>query len=333
MNGMSKWYIDQMVEAFYQAKKIIKSHKNIPLIYNIYGPIVFEYADRRIMNGHDAFLYERGNTLIERAESVSVAVAHGLAVWPFVGGFDGLQRIVHDWYNLQQEAYVTAAFGGSPILYQGYMYLNHPEGRKPVKEAFGVLAKNEKYIAGFKPYKHCAVVYTLKNPRGHAVEIPDRFSIGTRLCSLGAFSACIYNHLQATSIFPDDLDNPEILKQYKVLYLPDMCYVSPSRIENIKNYVKNGGGLVFSYCTSLYDANGNKMHDFALAEMAGIKYLDPNEKVRDMIANNYRSGGPWDLYLKARKNPQVIRPSLNNQLLAGYLYEPVELLPSGIDRG
>ena len=36
--------------------------------------------DFRILEGSDAFLYERGGSLIERAEGVSLATAHGLAV-------------------------------------------------------------------------------------------------------------------------------------------------------------------------------------------------------------------------------------------------------------
>jgi hypothetical protein len=321
------WSWQQIVEAFYDTKKLIKSHKNVPLIFNINNPILFEYTDQRVIDGQDAFLYERGDSLLERVESISVAVSHGLAVWPYIGGYDGLQRIVHDWFGLGQEIYTAVAFGGSPIIYQGYLYVNNPHGRKPIKDAFAVLKKNEKYISKFEPYKYCAVVHTRKDPPGHARSTPDRYNTNTRNCSLGAFESCIYSHLQTTSLFKQDLDKPEIINKYKVLYLADMCYVSDSQVKNLQNFVKNGGGLILSYATGLYDENGDKRSTFALGSLAGVEYLNPDEETKKMIAQNYRSQGPWDLYLMTNPGQSVIRPSLSNTLIAGYLYEPVKALP------
>ena len=76
----------RLEDLFDDTKKIVKSHKDIPMIYNINNPHRIKTTSRHIMNGSDAFLYERGKSMLQRAEGVSLAVAHGLAVWPYIGG-------------------------------------------------------------------------------------------------------------------------------------------------------------------------------------------------------------------------------------------------------
>ncbi len=89
----------------------------------------------RIINETDAFLYERGKSIIERAEGVSVATAHGFTVWPYVGTYDPFPRIPHFKYELGQEIFTSVVFGGSPILYHTYFFVDHPESRGPCKRS------------------------------------------------------------------------------------------------------------------------------------------------------------------------------------------------------
>jgi hypothetical protein len=123
------WYREQLAEVFGATKRLVKSYKDIPLIYNINNPSRIINEDPRILNGSDAFLYERGRSLVERAEGVSLATAHGLAVWPYIGTYDPFPRIPHFAHELVQEIFTSVAFGGSPILYHTY-FLRRPP-RKP----------------------------------------------------------------------------------------------------------------------------------------------------------------------------------------------------------
>lgn len=323
-----EWYMDELVEIFRETKRIIKSYKNIPLISNINNPTRIKNADTRIFNGMDAFLYERGRSMLERAESTSLAVAHGLSVWPYVGVYDGFPRIVHYKYELQQEIYTTIAFGGSPILYHTYFFVNHPEGREPIKEAFRTFDENKDYIKNFYPYKYCAVVWNDTDPPRHAVDA-WLWETNARHSTLGAFTSCIYNHIQTTSLLKEDLDNPEIINQYKVLYLPDICYLSDTQAENIENFVKNGGGLVMTYATSLYDEYGKKRSDFSLGKLARIQYLKPDKKMSEKMQENLAFGGVWDLYMKTRDGQSVIKSPLTENLIPTHLYETVKPLPGG----
>ena len=121
-----KWCKRELVDAFDETKRIVRSYRDIPLINNINNP--GNMADRssddmHVINETDAFLYERGKSIIERAEEISVATARGMTVWPYVGTYDPFPRMPHFSCELGQEIYTSIAFGGSPTLYHSY-FLN-----------------------------------------------------------------------------------------------------------------------------------------------------------------------------------------------------------------
>ena len=299
-----EWCREELFKVFSETKRIVKSYKDIPLIYNIGNPTTIINEDLRILQGSDAFLYERGRSMIERAEGVSLATSHGLAVWPYVGTYDPSPRIPHFKYELSQEIFTSVAFGGSPILYHTYFFVEHPESRGIIKEAFRILDENDKYIKGFSSDKFCAVIWNNTDPPGHAVNA-WLWDTNARLNSLGSFSSCIHNHIQTTSLLKQDLDNIDILNSYKVLFLPDICYLTDKQIANIIKFVENGGGLVMTYATSLYDENGKKRSDFALGNLARIKYHTPDDQMLEKISKNLNFGSGWDLYLKTRTGQKI----------------------------
>ncbi len=320
------WYRERLVEIFLETKRIIKSHKDIPLIYNINHASRIPHPDRRIMDGSDAFLYEFSDNMLDRMEGISLAVSHGMAVWPYVGIYDGYSRIMTNKYEMQQGIYTSVAFGGAPILFNPYYFVDDPKSREPAKEAFCVFDENKIFMDKFRQYKFCAVVWNDQDPPGHAVK-GFLWKTNARNCTSGAFAACIDNHIQTTSFLKDDLNNPELLNRYKVLYLSDICHLSDKQVENIKNFVKNGGGLVMTYATSLYDETGQKRTDFALGDLAGIRHIETDENMSEKIAATLSFGGVWDLYLKARPGQRVIKPPLADNLIPAFLYEPVKALP------
>lgn len=325
------WYIDQLYKAFNETKCIIKSFKDIPLIYNINNPtrIMDRFQnDMRIMNQSDAFLYERGKSMIERAEGVSLATAHGITIWPYIGTYDPFPRIPHYKYELAQEIYASVAFGGSPILYHTYFFVEHPESRAPVKEAFKIIDENIKSFSGFRSDEFCAVVWNETDPPGHVVN-GYLWDMNARLCSLGSFSACIKNHVQTTSLLKTDLDNTEILNRYKVLYLPDICSLTDKQIDNITDFVENGGGLVMTCATSLYDEKGEKRQDFVLGHLAKIRHHRPDDKMSRKMYEHYTFGSVWDMYLKTRPGQEVIKFPFSDGLIPTHIYETVEVLPGG----
>lgn len=325
------WYREEMVEVSRETKRIIRSHKNIPLIFNLnHAKYIRDvsFTDPRIVDETDAFLYEMSKSMLERAEGISLAVAHGLSVWPYVDAYHGYGRIGINHDDIHQHICATVAYGGSPILYHTYFFTDHLEARRPVREAFGIFDRNKRYVEKFEPLKFCAVVWNDEDPPGHASD-GWLWDANARLCSSGAFAACMDSHLQTTSFLKEDLNNLELLEQYKVLYLPDICQLSQKHIQNIERFVMAGGGLVMTYGTSLYDQHGRKRSDFALGDIARIQCVNPNQQLQDKISSHYCFGGVWDLYLKARDAQQVLDSPLADDLMPTFLFQPVKAMPGG----
>lgn len=299
------WLDEQLVETVREVRRRVKLHKDIPLIFNINDPLRMTTHDPRILEAMDAFLYERGHSMLERAEGVSLARASGLGVWPYIGEYNNWPRVVHNAFDFQQQIFTTAMFGGGSILAQPWGYVGHAAFRRYVEYPFGIVKRHERDFTGFTNYPYVAVVYGHRTPPGHAQK-GTWWDADARLSSLGAFAACLYGHVQVSSISEALLDDPDRLKAYKVLYLADFTHLSERRMGNIREFVRQGGGLVASYATSLYDAGGKRQARFGLEELLRAAPVEPAGELGAMLAN-YRTmtGGPYDLYLAGRERPSL----------------------------
>ncbi len=324
------WYRQELIDIIHKVRRLVKSHKDIPLIYNINNPQKITAEDPRIITAMDAFLYERGRTLLERAEGISLARSMGMYVWPYVGTYGNWPRVIYDGYNYQQQIFTTTMFTGAPIIAQPYAYVNHPEYRRYVEYPFGVQAANEQYLSGFENYPYVAVVYGYQDPPGFSRQANWGRKVDVRSATLGAFAACLYGHVQVSSVHETILDQPKQLARYKVLYLASVPHLSKSRIDNIKRFVREGGGLVTSFGTSLYDAKGARQERFALAELMRVVPLRPRGKVAEIIRNyQIMTGGPNDLYLLDRTGRGCLEDYWTDRLVPLWFYEPVAILEGG----
>ncbi|HVU23187.1 MAG TPA: alpha-amylase family protein [Opitutus sp.] len=314
------WYHEQLIGVMQEVRRIVKSYKDIPLIYNVNNPRKLATEDPRILQAMDAFLYERGHSLLQRAEGISLARAAGLDVWPYVGVYHNWPRIVSNGLDYQQEIFATAAFGGAPILAQPTGYVTDPTNRHWVTSAFAVLEKHERDFAGFENVPDVAVVYADRDPPGHAQK-GWFWSADVRAATLGAFAACLYGHVQVASIPVSLLDRPEQLARYRVVYLADVPSLSPQQVANLKQFVENGGGLVASYDASLYSAAGREEETFALEDLLRVRPVKPQGELAETL-QSYQciTGGPNDLYLTPHG-------SRDGALVPLWYFEPVETLP------
>src|SRR5206468_383859 len=86
---------------------------------------------------------------------------------------------------------------------------------------------------------------------------------------LGAFRTTVEEHLP-TAVINDWNINLADLSKYKVLILPNTASLDNRQAEAITQFVRNGGGLVASLDTSLFDEYGTPRDDFALADVLGV---------------------------------------------------------------
>lgn len=83
------------------------------------------------------------------------------------------------------------------------------------------------------------------------------------------------------SLLPTDTQY-EIINEYSIdrlaafdlVILPDQRYLTPEVAEKLRTFVSNGGNLIATHRTALYNEAGEMAPNFALADLFGIDYLD-----------------------------------------------------------
>lgn len=87
----------------------------------------------------------------------------------------------------------------------------------------------------------------------------------------GAFRAAVEEHLPVAVINDWNL-NARDLAPYKVLILPNAACLDDAQAAAVEAWVRNGGGLVATQDTSLFDEYGNPRKNFALGRVLGVEY-------------------------------------------------------------
>ena len=307
-----------------QVRRLVKSHKNIPLIYNINNPVKMDTEDPRMLEAMDAFLYERGNSILERAEGVSLARAAGLGVWPYVGEYNNWPRVVYNGFDFQQQIFTTVMFGGAPILALPWGYVQHADNRRFVEYP---VRRSQTARARVRRVQELPV-------RRRRV----RISHAARTCAIGhvvedgrtAFLAGRFRRLplRARAGLVRAREHPRRSGEARRLpgSLPGGYRAPLGGAHRQHQAVRAGGrrtGGELRHCRcSIRPAK--RQERFGLEELFRVAPVEPTGELAETLAS-YRSmtGGPYDLYLAPRP-----RPSLET-LTPLWSFEPVKALEGG----
>ena len=136
-------------------------------------------------------------------------------------------------------------------------------------ETYQFVKENEKLLSQHTSVANIGVYYsraTRLTYRDKSVE-GDRFEAFIR----GVETALIENHIPHDFI-ADDQVTKERLARYKVVVLANVRSLSDAELGLIKEFVGNGGNIVATYETSLFNADGVRRQDFGLAEVFGCSF-------------------------------------------------------------
>ena len=86
----------------------------------------------------------------------------------------------------------------------------------------------------------------------------------------GAFQAMMERHLPVSLVTDRELERGK-LDDCKVLFMPNCAAMSDAELETVRRFVRNGGGLVATYETSLYDEHAKPRETFGLADVLNAK--------------------------------------------------------------
>jgi len=198
--------------------------------------------------------------------------------------------------QMEWELYTVFANGGyiETLLH----FYSTGETYYPLLERLGPILKDVKENAGlFKEgdfIKETALYYSPTTKDWYRKEFlgrgsePERDSVGTgasapfgsrreaydknhALSVQGAYQALQESQINADVLHEENI-TIEQMKQYPVLILPNVAILSEREQDMIRQYVSEGGNLVATGDTSLYNEWGVEQRDFGLSDVFGTHY-------------------------------------------------------------
>jgi hypothetical protein len=213
---------------------------------------------------------------------------------------------------------IASAGGG---IWNCYFNGQHPaathdrRGAYNEKDIFTYLADNSALISNTVPAADLGIYYSTptKNKFIKGDEKADEFGVYIR----GLERVLLEHHIQY-SFLPDGELGPEKLRGLKVLALPNAACVPDAHLEMIRRFVSEGGGLVASKNTSLFDGEGNPRGDFGLADLLGVSFTgvtldtanDSYQLIREKGNPLFKGLGDTDLLMNGGTTALV---TLSNQ--------------------
>jgi hypothetical protein len=129
---------------------------------------------------------------------------------------------------------------------------------RPVEDLYVWCWKNEKYLRNQRPLARVGLV-SASAGRGSA----DHTS--------GFYHALVEGRIPFEVVPDSQLDAAHLLP-FKALALPNAANLSDAQCAQLKAFVENGGGLIATHETSLYDERGRRRDDFGLAGIFGASF-------------------------------------------------------------
>ncbi len=135
----------------------------------------------------------------------------------------------------------------------------------PGREYFNWTAKHDRHFATRRSIANLGVVM---GQRTHLFYTPPRgVSMGQYMD--GMYYALLEGRFLFDFVHEDDLD-PEHLKKYAALLLPNTALLSDDQCRQLAAYVDAGGSLLATFETSMYTDRNERRGEFGLAEVFGI---------------------------------------------------------------
>lgn len=193
-------------------------------------------------------------------------------------------------------------------------------------------AKNEAYLMDRRPVGAVGVVWSQENVDFFGREAPEE---RVMMPYWGVVQALIRARIPYVPVHADHISRDA--DELSILALPNVGALSEAQCDALRAFVVDGGGVIASGQTSLYDEGGERRVDFALADLLGVHHLGTYRGALNPKAPN------WDAYenhsylrLKPELRALVDGPmtgdepvpdGMRSPVLAGF--EETDLLPFG----
>jgi hypothetical protein len=160
----------------------------------------------------------------------------------------------------------------------------------------------EDYQREQKPLAQVGLVYSQQTARTYGGDDPHA-TVEDHI--RGFYHALIEARIPFEMVHDERLELAR-LEPFKTLILPNIAALSDAQCAVIREFVKNGGGLIATFHSSLFDENGEKRANFGLADLFGADYGGATE---GPMKNSYLNleGSPGDRHPLLRGMDRVRR--------------------------
>jgi Hypothetical glycosyl hydrolase 6/Beta-galactosidase trimerisation domain len=128
--------------------------------------------------------------------------------------------------------------------------------------------KNQHYLTHQQPLARVALIYSQQTAWYYG---GDQYAVKVEDHALGWYQALIESRVPFEMVHDRNLDTGQ-LAPYKTLILPNIAALSDAQCDQLRAFVHNGGSLIATYETSLYDELGSPRKNFALADLFAVDF-------------------------------------------------------------
>ena len=157
-----------------------------------------------------------------------------------------------------------------------------------VEKIYQALWRNESYLRNIAPAARVGMVFCEQYP--NYGNMPWQQRNGDH--GSGMYHALLENRIPFEMVNSRLLDKEHLLP-FKLLVLPNISTLSDNQCDQIERFVEEGGSIVATFETSLYDERGNQRKDFGLSGLLGISF---DQAVEGPMQNSY---------LRLKKDPST----------------------------
>jgi hypothetical protein len=202
-------------------------------------------------------------------------------------------------HEIERRMMLALTYGAAPSI----AVAQPPRLQAELYRCMDEVQKRKPWLTHKRP-EHWAALLMSDNTRTFYGRDPGKVEERYMASVLGAFRACVEEHLPVSIINDWNLNSADLAK-YKVLVLPNAACLDDRQRKAIDEFVRGGGGLVASLGTSLFDEFGDPRTNFALADVFAADYrglapLNPLKEKDNIDVNFAKSIG--NDYWEKRKN-------------------------------
>lgn len=211
----------------------------------------------------------------------------GLGMKPVIGIFSvGIEEEFRWKDSVQSEAEIKiwvaegVANGMKPCFVKFGANIFDKRWMPAVEKMYQGYYKNEHYLRNTAPLARVAMVYSEQTDQKYGGKPWQEKS---NEHALGMYHALVEDRMPFEMV-NDKLLDAEHLKSFKLLVLPNIAALSDAQCDQLRKFVEDGGSLVATFETSLYNEEGKARSNFGLSDLFGVSY---DNGVEGPMRNSY----------------------------------------------